>query len=637
MRIQGGWAHRLAVLGAVSCACGVATAEAATVEAASCSESDVSYAIDSAGDGDTVLVPAGECAWDTGVTVPDTKGVEVIGAGVASTRVSGAADPKFTIHIAAAATTFTRISGIEFFGADAHGADVLQTTLWGAESTRRYRIDHCSFLNHKGVRLEGNAYGLIDHCAFYRDGDGLYGYWLWVGGQTGKTSAATGSSDSGYQSWSEPLEFGSEKFHYVEDCTFTLTAWAGTQNWTDGRAGGKVVLRHSTVQNGSWGFHDACTAGMRGMCGFELYGNSFQSDDDIWSFNLGRGGTGVIYDNSFRSVSVQAASVLWWNNPVYRHPDGNGCQCPWANDTGCPAADGCGGAQERFCIKDTTPCADDGDCTSIPGDECIPVDGHDDGSGYPCRDQLGTAAAGTGMVEHPLVAWNNSSCIDPSDPLGCTPSSYAAIRWNSADDDVVKPERNVIDYDAVAGTGTCEDGDDNDQDGAADASDATCAMYWDASTHQKRDYLPLPYPHPLADGGGGGGGAAGGAAPVGGGGAAAGGVGVAGAPSDGNGGCGCRWVVPPRPGWSWRTVVWLGLVWARRRRRAAPLAPPPPPSAAGRSGRRRATPRSVGSHWPRNGIAWGSKRRSRCEGRGRRRGVSCWPNGRSEPSRSSRR
>jgi hypothetical protein len=55
-------------------------AEANTVTAASCKTSDVQKAIDSAAGGDTVLIPAGNCTWTSGVTISG-KGVSVQGAG----------------------------------------------------------------------------------------------------------------------------------------------------------------------------------------------------------------------------------------------------------------------------------------------------------------------------------------------------------------------------------------------------------------------------------------------------------------------------------------------------------------------------------------------------------------------------
>lgn len=55
-------------------------AKASTITAASCNTSDVQTAINSAAEGDTVIIPAGTCSWTTGVTISG-KGIIVQGAG----------------------------------------------------------------------------------------------------------------------------------------------------------------------------------------------------------------------------------------------------------------------------------------------------------------------------------------------------------------------------------------------------------------------------------------------------------------------------------------------------------------------------------------------------------------------------
>ena len=48
-------------------------AQAATINAASCSYDDVKIAVDAASDGDTVLVPAGEAVWTSMLTFVKVK------------------------------------------------------------------------------------------------------------------------------------------------------------------------------------------------------------------------------------------------------------------------------------------------------------------------------------------------------------------------------------------------------------------------------------------------------------------------------------------------------------------------------------------------------------------------------------
>ena len=72
---------------AVVFAC-VASTEAATINAASCSQANVASAITLASPGDTVQVPAGTCSWSGGISFA---GIQLIGAGSTSGTVITAA------------------------------------------------------------------------------------------------------------------------------------------------------------------------------------------------------------------------------------------------------------------------------------------------------------------------------------------------------------------------------------------------------------------------------------------------------------------------------------------------------------------------------------------------------------------
>src|SRR4051812_41224028 len=91
-----------------------ATANAASVSASSCSQSDVGSAIASAKPGDTVHVPSGTCSWSGGIAF---SGIQVVGAGnsaagtvITGGRVTMTKDPSYN----------TRLSGLRFTGTDPH-------------------------------------------------------------------------------------------------------------------------------------------------------------------------------------------------------------------------------------------------------------------------------------------------------------------------------------------------------------------------------------------------------------------------------------------------------------------------------------------------------------------------------------
>lgn len=63
-------------------------AKAAIINATSCSSADIQDAVNAASDGDIVMVPAGNCTWTSGLSIPDTKGITLKGAGANNTIVT---------------------------------------------------------------------------------------------------------------------------------------------------------------------------------------------------------------------------------------------------------------------------------------------------------------------------------------------------------------------------------------------------------------------------------------------------------------------------------------------------------------------------------------------------------------------
>src|SRR5262245_6275492 len=93
------------------------TVSAATITAAGCSAADVQTAVNSAGDGETVMVPPGSCTWSTRVSTTN-KSISLLGAGTASTLSTGN-DSTAGQGCALTLTmnpsgNITRVSGFEF-------------------------------------------------------------------------------------------------------------------------------------------------------------------------------------------------------------------------------------------------------------------------------------------------------------------------------------------------------------------------------------------------------------------------------------------------------------------------------------------------------------------------------------------
>src|SRR4051812_11283438 len=142
----------------------VADANAATVNAASCSQANGQTAITAAGIGDTVYVPAGTCTWAGGVSW-NNKNISLLGAGKDATIIN--CQSCLTITSSSTTSTFSqwRLANMTFQGAAPSGT---MMTIWDNNGSwhYRWRIDHMKF-NYPGagagygVFIGGPTYGLL--------------------------------------------------------------------------------------------------------------------------------------------------------------------------------------------------------------------------------------------------------------------------------------------------------------------------------------------------------------------------------------------------------------------------------------------------------------------------------------------
>ncbi|MGZ3775861.1 MAG: hypothetical protein ACXVCY_18855, partial [Pseudobdellovibrionaceae bacterium] len=126
---------------------------AATRNAASCSFSDVSSAYSAASDGDTVLVPSGNCTWSNTLSI--TKAITLQGAGSTSTVItSSMASYSQLIAITPASDALpARVTGFGFqLGNFNSGRSAIY--IYGRPETtfipKNIRIDHNAFTGGGG-------------------------------------------------------------------------------------------------------------------------------------------------------------------------------------------------------------------------------------------------------------------------------------------------------------------------------------------------------------------------------------------------------------------------------------------------------------------------------------------------------
>ena len=130
-------------------------------------------------------------------------------------------------------------------------------------------------------------------------------------------------------------------------------------------------------------------------------------------------------------------------------------------------------------------CFTDADCPA--GHHCnVSVDGQQDASGYPCRDQVGR---GPDQASAPLYGWNNHHAG--------APMTFAAATGGDgcpAVADVVKANRDF--FEAATGTTAARPASCAPLQGYFATDEAKLYQCTATNTWQTY-YVPLAYPHPL--------------------------------------------------------------------------------------------------------------------------------------------
>ncbi len=251
-----------------------------TVNALSCSQTDVQSAINSVAVGGTVNVPAGTCSW-TGLSI---SGIQLVGAGKGT---SGTVITSGSVTMTKHATQYTRVSGFRFTGSDRH------VSVGGSPSNKPFVIDNNYFFTNGsgatntmlGITVNG---GVIHHNDF---------------------TASTGTNADVFniitsEDWSQPTTLGNadttgERNIYFEDNTFTNIL----ETAPDGDVGGRFVIRHNTYIDSSIVWHGGSpqdSSGGGGTRQFEIYNNTFDRVSNAFPINKWvwvRGSTGVIANN----------------------------------------------------------------------------------------------------------------------------------------------------------------------------------------------------------------------------------------------------------------------------------------------------------------------------------------------------
>src|SRR6266480_24835 len=289
--------------------------DAAVIKALSVSFTDVSTAIALAQEGDTVVVPAGSASWTSTLTV--TKGITLQGANVNAAdnftvildNVSrGGTGQGAAIKILLNSTQSFRLTGITFrkgsiTSPETGNGVVSAGTADGIKTPcQSFRIDHCHFdqlyaQNYLGIG--GWIYGVVDHCIFDGRSDGSDQAVLVM-------HTAWGGKEFGDGSWADYPYYGTDKFIFIEDCTFNNPNPNNQTNMSpDCYGGGRYVFRHNIINNcNGGGDHGSESSGRlrSGRCS-ENYNNTLNNTHGGNSGGQIRGGGVLNHDNVINGLN----------------------------------------------------------------------------------------------------------------------------------------------------------------------------------------------------------------------------------------------------------------------------------------------------------------------------------------------
>lgn len=321
---------------------------AARISVPSCSQTDIQTAINGAGGGDTISVPAGTCTWTGPITIPDGKTIKLIGAGWTKTIINS------STKMVQMYADDSRLSGFRF-NRTASGDTADMVEVRGV----RFRIDNNYFddagylgAGHWVIAINANAAnetvrpeGVVDsnylnHCKFV------------VLGSTNFTR------DNGF--WASDSVIGTVHSVYFEDNTLDRGDVASVM--IDSNYAGSYVVRYNNLVGSNIMAHSLQGPSERGTRSWEIYGN-YMTMGTAFNYPVFlRGGTGMVFTNSISFASA------------------------YANTTAHMRLDNVRTSAEK------TTCCGSGAPNSGPCDGTSLWDGNvgsGNAAGWPCRDQIG--------------------------------------------------------------------------------------------------------------------------------------------------------------------------------------------------------------------------------------------------------
>jgi hypothetical protein len=298
-------------------------ANAATINAASCTPTAVRSALSQAQAGDIVRIPAGTCGWNETISWSAPPNVSVLGAGDLNVQGGGnatiivddVAGGSPLISITASSSGTFRFAGFTIRGGNGAIKEGGMVAFRG--SSRQARIDHITIdkstysrqNSGKFMVIGGMLRGVIDNIVLNAGSD-----ISWIHFVNGEDA---GHGDT---TWSQPTGFGTSDFMFVEDSHLIARRSSNLPPravFSDCHTGGKFVIRYSTTLNGAVGqTHPTGHAGDdRGCRGFELYGitatNDHGGQEQSFVFSYNNSGPQITWGNDLGRGTYK--NILYFN------------------------------------------------------------------------------------------------------------------------------------------------------------------------------------------------------------------------------------------------------------------------------------------------------------------------------------
>jgi hypothetical protein len=291
---------------------------ATTRTAASCSYADVLSVYNASLNGDTILVPPGQCTWTSRLTV--ARPITILGnsgkpylpsatssCSAANTTCLRTGSSLRTGLFAVTMTTVVpvRISGFFFdLSASFTGSQSINYGIEVTGTIAHMRVDHNFFQYGKySLNTHGRIFGVYDHNYFYNDDASVQ----MIGGTAAQAN----------QSWSDPIVAGMEmalNTLYLEDNTFVRDEHiaAQTNNHVESGHGGRFVVRYNTFDGRRY---CAGIPGSRGTCSaanFTYYPIMTHGNGEYYTASNGLRGHPIveIYNNTIHGYRVDDAILL---------------------------------------------------------------------------------------------------------------------------------------------------------------------------------------------------------------------------------------------------------------------------------------------------------------------------------------